>query len=130
MPARARRVPAPRRAPRQAREPLRRALDLAGQIGARPLQSQAETELRACGARPRSLAYTGVESLTPSERRVAELVAAGRSNPEVAQALFVPVPRSRRICGASSASSTVTVTEISSGHCCPSPRTGKLIEGR
>jgi DNA-binding CsgD family transcriptional regulator len=30
-----------------------------------------------------------VESLTPSERRVAELVATGRSNREVAQALFV-----------------------------------------
>jgi DNA-binding CsgD family transcriptional regulator len=73
----------------EAREPLRRALDLAGQIGARPLQSQAETELRACGARPRSLSCTGVESLTPSERRVAELVAAGRSNREVAQALFI-----------------------------------------
>jgi DNA-binding CsgD family transcriptional regulator/tetratricopeptide (TPR) repeat protein len=73
----------------EAREPLRRALDLAGPIGARPLQSQAQTELRACGARPRSLSYTGVGSLTPSERRVAELVAAGRSNPEVAHALFV-----------------------------------------
>ena len=73
----------------EAREPLRRALDLAGQIGARPLQGQAETELRACGARPRSLSYTGVGSLTPSERRVAELVASGRSNREVAQTLFV-----------------------------------------
>jgi DNA-binding CsgD family transcriptional regulator len=73
----------------EAREPLRRALDLAGQIGARPLQDQAETELRACGARPRSLSFTGVESLTPSERRVAELVAAGRSNREVALTLFV-----------------------------------------
>ncbi len=73
----------------EAREPLRRALDLADQIGARPLRSQAETELRACGARPRSVSYTGVESLTPTERRVAELVAAGRSNPEVAQTLFV-----------------------------------------
>jgi DNA-binding CsgD family transcriptional regulator len=73
----------------EAREPLRRALDLARQIGARPLQSQAEAELRACGARPRSLSYTGVDSLTPSERRVSELVAAGRSNPEVARTLFV-----------------------------------------
>jgi DNA-binding CsgD family transcriptional regulator len=73
----------------EAREPLRRALDLAGQIGARPLQSQADTELRACGARPRSLSYTGVGSLTPSERRVAELVAAGRSNREIAQTLFI-----------------------------------------
>jgi DNA-binding CsgD family transcriptional regulator len=63
--------------------------DLASQIGARPLQNQAETELRACGARPRSHSYTGVESLTPSERRVAELVAAGRSNRDVAQSLFV-----------------------------------------
>ena len=73
----------------EAREPLRRALDLAGQIGARPLQNQAATELRACGARPRSLSYSGVGSLTPSERRVADLVAAGRSNPQIAQALFV-----------------------------------------
>jgi DNA-binding CsgD family transcriptional regulator len=32
---------------------------------------------------------TGVESLTASERRIAELVADGRSNPQVAQALFV-----------------------------------------
>ena len=73
----------------EARDPLRRALDIAAQIGSRPLQSQAETELRACGARPRVPSYTGVDSLTPSERRVADLVAAGRSNPEVAQTLFV-----------------------------------------
>ncbi|HEY8524481.1 MAG TPA: helix-turn-helix transcriptional regulator [Acidimicrobiales bacterium] len=46
-------------------------------------------ELRATGARPRRLVLTGVESLTPSELRVARLVAEGRSNPEVAQALFV-----------------------------------------
>ena len=32
---------------------------------------------------------TGVESLTVSERRVAELVAEGRSNKEVARAQFV-----------------------------------------
>ena len=32
---------------------------------------------------------TGLEALTASERRVAELAAAGMSNPEIAQALFI-----------------------------------------
>jgi DNA-binding CsgD family transcriptional regulator len=32
---------------------------------------------------------TGVDSLTASERRVCELAAAGKSNPEIAQMLFV-----------------------------------------
>jgi len=32
---------------------------------------------------------SGVESLTPTERRVAELAANGMSNPRIAQALFV-----------------------------------------
>ena len=43
----------------------------------------------AAGARPRRGALTGLEALTASERRVAELAAAGMSNPEIAQALFV-----------------------------------------
>jgi DNA-binding CsgD family transcriptional regulator len=73
----------------EAREPLRLALDLAARCGALPLAEEATIELRACGARPRSIALTGVESLTVSERRVAELVAEGRTNPQVAQALFV-----------------------------------------
>lgn len=74
---------------REAREPLRSALDLAHRMGAQRLKASADTELRACGARPRSVVLTGVESLTPSERRVAELVAGGHSNRQVAQALFV-----------------------------------------
>jgi DNA-binding CsgD family transcriptional regulator len=73
----------------EAREPLRQALDLAHRCGAAPLVNEASSELRACGARPRSIALTGLESLTASERRVAELVAAGRSNRQVAQALFI-----------------------------------------
>jgi ATP/maltotriose-dependent transcriptional regulator MalT len=72
-----------------AREPLRRGLDLAQRCGATPLAQHATHELLATGARPRRLLLTGVDSLTPSELRVARLVVQGYSNPEVAQALFV-----------------------------------------
>ena len=61
---------------REARELLREALDIAHRAGAGPLAARAETELRATGARPRRVVLAGVESLTASERRVAEL--AGR----------------------------------------------------
>lgn len=43
------------------------------------------------GGRPRRLALTGVEALTPSERRVAQMVASGQTNREVAEGLFVTV---------------------------------------
>jgi ATP/maltotriose-dependent transcriptional regulator MalT len=72
-----------------AREPLRAGLDLAYRCGAAQLAQRAATELRATGARPRRAVLTGLEALTPSERRVAELAAGGMSNPEIAQALFV-----------------------------------------
>jgi len=72
-----------------AREPLRTGLDLAYRCGATRLAQRAGAELLAAGARPRRGALTGLEALTPSERRVAELAAAGMSNPEIAQALFV-----------------------------------------
>lgn len=72
-----------------AREPLRRGLDLAHRCGATVLADRAEDELRATGARPRRVLLSGLESLTPSELRVARLVAQGHSNPEVAQRLFV-----------------------------------------
>jgi DNA-binding CsgD family transcriptional regulator len=73
----------------QAREQLRRAVELATICGAAPLAARAESELLATGARPRRVALTGVESLTPSERRVAEMAAEGPTNREIAQALFV-----------------------------------------
>jgi DNA-binding CsgD family transcriptional regulator len=73
----------------QSREHLRRAAELASICGAAALAERAETELLATGARPRRIALSGVESLTPSERRVAEMAAQGPSNREIAQALFV-----------------------------------------
>ena len=72
-----------------AREPLRRALDLARRCRADSLAERARTELRAAGARPRQAALSGPRSLTVSERRVAEMAAQGQSNREIAQALFV-----------------------------------------
>ncbi len=76
---------------RDAREPLREALDLADRCGALRLAGRARDELIASGARPRRAALTGRDALTPSERRVAQLAADGLSNREVAQSLFVTV---------------------------------------
>ena len=73
----------------EARDVLRRAVELATHCAATPLGQQAETELRATGARPRRIALSGVDALTPSERRVAEMAAEGDTNREIAQALFV-----------------------------------------
>ena len=73
----------------EARNQLRHAVELATICGAVPLAVRAETELLATGARPRRVALSGVESLTPSERRVAQMAAEGHTNREVAQALFV-----------------------------------------
>ncbi len=74
---------------RAAREPLREGLDLAHRCGAAPLEQRARTELAATGARPRGALLSGVESLTPSELRVARLAADGLTNREIAQQLFV-----------------------------------------
>jgi DNA-binding NarL/FixJ family response regulator len=69
--------------------PLRRALDLAAACGALALATRAREELVAADARPRRERVSGVESLTASERRVAQMAAAGMTNREIAQALFV-----------------------------------------
>jgi len=74
-----------------AREPLRSGLELAYRCGASRLAERASIELSATGARPRRAVLTGLEALTPSERRIAELAAAGMSNAEIAQALFVTI---------------------------------------
>ena len=73
----------------QARELLREALDGAHRAGAARLAQRAETELRATGARPRRIVLTGLESLTASERRIAELASRNLTNREIAQTLFI-----------------------------------------
>ena len=75
--------------PREAREPLRTALDLASSCGAGLIVEMANRGLVASGAQPRRLRTTGVESLTATERRVASMVAGGLTNRAAAQALFV-----------------------------------------
>ena len=77
------------RRPAEAREPLRRALELAEICGALPLMDEVRTEIYATGARPRTTALHGVGSLTASERRVADLAATGQSNRDIAQTLYV-----------------------------------------
>ncbi|NEA27464.1 helix-turn-helix transcriptional regulator, partial [Actinomadura bangladeshensis] len=72
-----------------ARDPLRHGLSLAEALGCRPLADQARAELLATGARPRRTTITGRAALTPAERRVADLAAAGNTNRQIAQALFV-----------------------------------------
>jgi DNA-binding CsgD family transcriptional regulator len=73
----------------EARDRLSHGLALAEQAGAGPLVEEARRELVAIGARPRSVMRTGADALTASERRVCELAAEGKSNPEIAQLLFV-----------------------------------------
>ncbi|MFL5822313.1 MAG: ATP-binding protein [Solirubrobacteraceae bacterium] len=73
-----------------AREPLQEAADLANEGGARALYERARVELSASGGRPRREALLrGPASLTPSERRIAEMASGGHSNRQIAQALFV-----------------------------------------
>jgi DNA-binding NarL/FixJ family response regulator len=75
----------------EARIPLREAFDLARRCGARRIAKRAHAELEASGEKMRRYAPVGVESLTPSERRVTDLAASGMTNRQIAQTLFVTV---------------------------------------
>jgi DNA-binding CsgD family transcriptional regulator/DNA-binding transcriptional ArsR family regulator len=72
-----------------ARGPLTEALALARACGAAPVAVRAAEELAAAGGRPGRATSSGLDALTPSERRVARLAAAGRTNRAIAQELFV-----------------------------------------
>ncbi len=74
-----------RKARGQSRDALRRAYELATQMGHRPLLAQIEQEM------PRIAAERSGAELTATERRVADLIAAGATNKDAAAALFVSV---------------------------------------
>src|SRR5581483_2038626 len=66
----------------EARELLRQGVELAHRSGTVSLAARANEELAATGARPRKLLLSGLDALTASERRVAELAAAEKTNKE------------------------------------------------
>jgi len=74
-----------------ARVPLREGFELARRCGAARIAKRANAELEATGEKVRRYVPIGVESLTPSERRVADLAASGMTNRQIAQSLFVTV---------------------------------------
>jgi len=71
----------------EARDELRPALVAAEQAGAVPLAERAQRELVASGVRVSAEA----EALTPRQRQICELAAAGKGNREIANALFLSV---------------------------------------
>ena len=74
-----------------ARESLRAGMELAFACGADRLVARAREELLRHGRRPRRIVRSGFGALTGSERRIVRLAMEGRSNPEIAQALFLSV---------------------------------------
>ena len=55
------------------------------------LAQRARRELVATGLRPRHAAIEGAAALTPRQRQVCELAAAGKGNRAIAQALFLSI---------------------------------------
>jgi len=69
-----------------AREELESGLELSVECGARLVAETAVRHLRECGVEPKRFSF---DVLTASERRVAEIAAAGSSNREIAEQLLV-----------------------------------------
>ena len=78
-----------RRRRREGREALRLALEMAQKCGATALAERVRGDLGAGGGRPPRLELTGVEALTPAERKVCDLAAGELTNRQIAQTLFV-----------------------------------------
>jgi DNA-binding CsgD family transcriptional regulator len=77
------------RAPREARQHLRRAADLFRQVGAPPWEERAAAELRATGETARRRDPSTLDQLTPQELQIAGLVAAGMTNRQIAAQLYL-----------------------------------------
>jgi DNA-binding CsgD family transcriptional regulator len=74
---------------RDAQRRLSEAAALATRCGATALATRANDDLRILTAPARRLQFSGVDSLTASERRIALMAAEGMSNSQIAQAVFV-----------------------------------------
>jgi DNA-binding CsgD family transcriptional regulator len=75
----------------EARELLRPALADADAVGASQLAERARRELVATGLRPRRAALEGASALTPRQRQIVELAAAGKGNRAIAEQLFLSI---------------------------------------
>jgi DNA-binding NarL/FixJ family response regulator len=72
-----------------ARRQLTAALDTFQRLDARPWAARAAAELRASGLTIGHLAPAGPASLTPQQREIAELAAAGLTNKQIGERLFL-----------------------------------------
>lgn len=72
-----------------ARRHLRAAIDLFHQLRAQPWEDRAAAELRATGETTRTRGPSPLGQLTPQEQHIAELVADGLTNAEIAARLFL-----------------------------------------
>jgi DNA-binding CsgD family transcriptional regulator len=72
-----------------ARPLLRAAFEALSGLGARPWAERAQAELRAAGVRVASRPITAVDGLSPQQRQIARLAAAGLTNREIGARLFL-----------------------------------------
>lgn len=75
--------------PSQARTHLSAAIDAFERLGARPWAQRAGNELRATGVHRERPDHPGSASLTAQQRQIAQLAAAGLSNKQIAERLFL-----------------------------------------
>ncbi|MGH2894854.1 MAG: helix-turn-helix transcriptional regulator [Solirubrobacteraceae bacterium] len=109
----------------EAREHLRTALHVAHQLGGGYVSDRARKELAIAGARPRRDALRGRDALTPSELRVAQRAAEGRTNREIAQNLFITLRAVE-----AHLTSSYTKLGIASRHELPAALSGSTSEPR
>ncbi|WP_331772811.1 helix-turn-helix transcriptional regulator (plasmid) [Embleya sp. NBC_00888] len=77
------------RSPAQARAQLRGAVGAFERLGATPWVERANHELRACGEPVRALVDPDAAGLTPQQREIARLAAAGLTNKQIGEKLFL-----------------------------------------